>query len=167
MFGMKEPRELIDDDTKSNNELPPHSSKNTAYTTNTTTTTVTSSVEKQKGHPFRGSLIFSIQDELGALRRVLSVLTEMSINMTRIESRPSNTDKWDYDFFVDFLATDDSLTMEQIENNLKKMDLVKHAKLLGLTRSEMSKEQSNSIDGCLSDASHFTHVYCVCMCLYI
>ena len=122
---MKELKESIDKNTEPNSSMSSH--------------IVTPSVEKQD-YPFRGSLIFSIQDGLGALKRILSVLADMSINMTRIESRPSNTDKWDYDFFVDFLAKD-SLSVERIEDNLKRMDLVKNTKLLGLTKSDMSKKK--------------------------
>lgn len=47
------------------------------------------------------SLVFSTRDEIGALRQVLSVFEEASINLSRIESRPSGNEVWEYNFFVD------------------------------------------------------------------
>ncbi|GAC1308492.1 MAG: prephenate dehydratase [Steroidobacteraceae bacterium] len=40
-------------------------------------------------------------DDAGALFRLLGPLAEHRINMTRIESRPSRKQKWDYVFFID------------------------------------------------------------------
>jgi chorismate mutase/prephenate dehydratase len=45
--------------------------------------------------------MFSIKDEPGALKRVLTPLSERGINLTKIESRPSRRRAWDYIFFVD------------------------------------------------------------------
>jgi len=47
------------------------------------------------------SVMFSIKDEPGALKRLLAPLSERGINMTKIESRPSRRRAWDYIFFVD------------------------------------------------------------------
>ncbi len=49
----------------------------------------------------RTTLAFGVADEKGALRRVLSVLEEADVNLTRIESRPSRTRAWHYLFLVD------------------------------------------------------------------
>jgi phenylalanine-4-hydroxylase len=52
------------------------------------------------------TLQFSIDDAVGALDAVLKMLSsDMGISLTRIESRPSITREWDYDFYVDFDAT--------------------------------------------------------------
>ena len=40
-------------------------------------------------------------DDAGALFRLLGPLAEHRVNMTRIESRPSQKRKWDYVFFID------------------------------------------------------------------
>lgn len=48
------------------------------------------------------SLLFSIGDKVGGLQEALSVIKKYELNMLRIESRPSKTSNWDYDFFVDF-----------------------------------------------------------------
>ncbi len=52
------------------------------------------------GHD-RTSIMFSIKDEPGALKRLLSPFSERGINLTKIESRPSRRRAWDYIFFVD------------------------------------------------------------------
>ena len=47
------------------------------------------------------AILFSVRDRAGALFEVLSVFARRSINLTRIESRPSRRRAWDYVFFVD------------------------------------------------------------------
>jgi chorismate mutase/prephenate dehydratase len=49
----------------------------------------------------RTSLMFSIRDEVGALHKSLAPFRRFSINMTKIESRPSKRKAWEYFFFVD------------------------------------------------------------------
>jgi len=48
------------------------------------------------------SILFSIQDRVGALYRILKPFAEKGINLTSIESRPSKIKAWDYIFYVDF-----------------------------------------------------------------
>ena len=50
------------------------------------------------------SILFSVRDRVGALHDVLGVFAERSINLTRIESRPSRRQPWEYVFFVDFVG---------------------------------------------------------------
>lgn len=54
------------------------------------------------------SLLLAIRDKPGALYQLLLPFSEAGINLTRIESRPSQQKAWEYVFFVDFLghATD-------------------------------------------------------------
>lgn len=47
------------------------------------------------------SLLLSTRNESGGLHRLLGPLAEHQISMTRIESRPSRRDNWDYVFFID------------------------------------------------------------------
>ncbi len=47
------------------------------------------------------SLLVANQDGPGALYALLEPLARLEINMTRIESRPSRTGKWEYVFFID------------------------------------------------------------------
>jgi len=50
----------------------------------------------------RTSLLLSLNDEPGALEKVLRPLSSRGINMTKIESRPSRRKAWDYLFYIDF-----------------------------------------------------------------
>jgi chorismate mutase/prephenate dehydratase len=47
------------------------------------------------------TLAFSLKDGRGALRRVLDIFDHEEINLSRIESRPSQKKAWDYVFLVD------------------------------------------------------------------
>ena len=47
------------------------------------------------------SLVMSAQERPGALHALLEPLSEHNINMTRVESRPSRTEMWEYMFFID------------------------------------------------------------------
>jgi chorismate mutase / prephenate dehydratase len=47
------------------------------------------------------SILFFLKHDPGTLYKCLSVLAEMAVNMTRIESRPAKTKEWEYLFFVD------------------------------------------------------------------
>jgi chorismate mutase/prephenate dehydratase len=47
------------------------------------------------------SLVFSTPHERGALRRALAVFDDEGINLTRIESRPAPSKRWEYVFFTD------------------------------------------------------------------
>jgi len=54
------------------------------------------------------SIFFSVSDRVGLLEEYLQIVKQFSINMTRIESRPSTTFQKDYDFFLDFQTTDEN-----------------------------------------------------------
>jgi phenylalanine-4-hydroxylase len=54
-------------------------------------------------NPERASIVFSIQDRVGALEAVLSALKPLEISLSGIESLPSKT-KGVYDIFVNFSA---------------------------------------------------------------
>ncbi len=47
------------------------------------------------------SVVFTLPHESGTLSRVLNDFAKNDINMTKIESRPSNDGKWEYVFYVD------------------------------------------------------------------
>jgi chorismate mutase/prephenate dehydratase len=47
------------------------------------------------------TIAFAVRDSRGALRRVLEVLDDHGISLTRIESRPSRQKAWDYVFLAD------------------------------------------------------------------
>jgi chorismate mutase/prephenate dehydratase len=47
------------------------------------------------------SVVFSTPDERGALLRVLSIFDAENLNLSRIESRPDKSRRWEYVFFTD------------------------------------------------------------------
>lgn len=49
----------------------------------------------------RTSVMFSVKDEPGSLHRALEPFERLSINLSKIESRPSKRRAWEYYFFVD------------------------------------------------------------------
>ena len=47
------------------------------------------------------SLLFAVQHQAGTLYGALESFKKFGLNMTKIESRPSRTKRWEYYFFVD------------------------------------------------------------------
>ncbi|MEW6008053.1 MAG: prephenate dehydratase [Candidatus Omnitrophota bacterium] len=76
------------------------------------------------------SLVFSIQDRVGALCDMLVPFKKYKINLTKIESRPSKKKAWDYYFFLD-------LQGHCLNSNVKKAleDLSKKCKFLKILGS--------------------------------
>jgi len=48
------------------------------------------------------SIIFSIKHEPGSLFRIIKNFNDFNINLTKIESRPTKSTTWEYNFYVDF-----------------------------------------------------------------
>jgi len=48
------------------------------------------------------SIIFSIKHEPGSLYRIIENFHKNNVNLTKIESRPTKTNTWEYNFYVDF-----------------------------------------------------------------
>ena len=48
------------------------------------------------------SIIFSIKHEPGSLYRIIENFHRNSVNLTKIESRPTKENTWEYNFYVDF-----------------------------------------------------------------
>ncbi|MDR0401898.1 MAG: prephenate dehydratase [Endomicrobium sp.] len=48
------------------------------------------------------SLVFTVNDEIGALYNVLEIFNKSNVNLMKIESRPTKKRAWEYMFFVDF-----------------------------------------------------------------
>ena len=51
---------------------------------------------------YKTSLLISIHDRVGALAKLMQTFAKAEINLTAIESRPSQKRMWDYFFFIDF-----------------------------------------------------------------
>lgn len=75
------------------------------------------------------SIIFAIKHEPGSLYRILQNFHENQVNLTKIESRPTKENIWEYNFYVDF---EGHVEEEKI---LKMLDKIKEetefTKLLG------------------------------------
>ncbi|KAL1920443.1 uncharacterized protein VTP21DRAFT_820 [Calcarisporiella thermophila] len=67
------------------------------------------------GDSLRTTIIFSITDKVGALEDCLDVLKKLNVSLSRIESRPSKTAAWDFDFFIDFQAKSMQQVSEVVE----------------------------------------------------
>jgi chorismate mutase/prephenate dehydratase len=50
------------------------------------------------------SLLFSVKDRPGILNKVLGPFADKGISLTKIESRPSRRELWDYVFFLDLVG---------------------------------------------------------------
>ncbi len=48
------------------------------------------------------SIIFSIKHEPGSLFKIIESFHAHNVNLTKIESRPTKVDNWEYNFYVDF-----------------------------------------------------------------
>jgi chorismate mutase/prephenate dehydratase len=66
------------------------------------------------------SIIFFLRHEPGSLYKCLSVLAEGGVNLTRIESRPSKTKKWEYIFFVDLEGHEQDTKIGEALNEMEK-----------------------------------------------
>jgi prephenate dehydratase len=51
--------------------------------------------------PARTTLVFGVRNEPGSLLRALNAFTERSVNLSRLESRPSREKAWEYFFWTD------------------------------------------------------------------
>jgi chorismate mutase / prephenate dehydratase len=64
-------------------------------------------------------LFLSVFNRVGILRDILSVFADLSINLNKIESRPSKEKNWDYYFYIEVEITDEDPRLEQALNILK------------------------------------------------
>mgnify|MGYP006300026199 CR=1 FL=1 len=75
------------------------------------------------------SVIIAARDKPGALHRLLVPFAEHGINLTRIESRPSQQRAWEYVFFIDMLGHVDDAPIKAALNDIG--DEAKTLKVLG------------------------------------
>jgi len=65
------------------------------------------------------SVIFSIKDRVGALYHMLKPFAKKGINLTKIESRPTKQQPWEYVFFVDLIGHKDDEKVRDALEDLK------------------------------------------------
>jgi len=87
--------------------------------------------------PNKATLCFSVSNTAGSLAKVLSILAEKGLNLTKIQSHPKIGKKWEYFFYVDLLFKDLVVFHEAI-NQLD--HLVTELNVLGLYKNELSDE---------------------------
>jgi len=75
------------------------------------------------------SILVWVKDKPGALYNLLLPFEKRGINLTRIESRPSQQKAWEYVFFIDFLGhIEDAVVKETLE---EAGDQTRNLKILG------------------------------------
>ncbi len=75
------------------------------------------------------TLGFALRDEPGALRRVLEIFDASGVNLSRIESRPSQRAAWEYVFLVDLEGHREDQGVERAVSQLR--ERCESVKLLG------------------------------------
>ena len=75
------------------------------------------------------SIIFSIKHEPGSLFRIIENFNNNKVNLTKIESRPTKSNSWEYNFYVDFEGHQKNSKISQMLNQIKKETLF--IKILG------------------------------------
>jgi prephenate dehydratase len=63
---------------------------------------ILSKSNKEETGKDKTSIIFSIKHEPGSLHRIIEKIYNYNVNLTKIESRPTKTNTWEYNFYVDF-----------------------------------------------------------------
>ena len=75
------------------------------------------------------SIIFSIKHEPGSLYRIIENFNKNNVNLTKIESRPTKDNTWEYNFYVDFEGHQKNNSILEMLNKIKKETLF--MKILG------------------------------------
>lgn len=65
------------------------------------------------------SIVISLPDKPGALFSALKPFYENEINLTKIESRPTRRNRWQYNFFIDFYGHEKDEKIKAILDELK------------------------------------------------
>ena len=75
------------------------------------------------------SIIFSIKHEPGSLYRIIENFNKNNINLTKIESRPTKSNTWEYNFYVDFEGHQKDMKVLEMLNKIEEETLF--IKILG------------------------------------
>ena len=77
-------------------------------------------INKASGHD-KTSIMFSPNEEVGALYHVLEHFYKNNINLTMIESRPNKKSNWNYVFFLDMEGYYEDENLQKAFENVKKI----------------------------------------------
>ena len=75
------------------------------------------------------SIIFSIKHEPGSLFRIIENFNKKNVNLTKIESRPTKSNTWEYNFYVDFEGHQNDSKISEMLDKIKQETLF--MKILG------------------------------------
>ena len=90
---------------------------------------ILSKKEAEETENDKTSIIFSIKHEPGSLYRIIENFNKNNINLTKIESRPTKTNTWEYNFYADFEGHKKNIKVLEMLNKIKKETLF--IKILG------------------------------------
>jgi len=107
------------------------------YANNYTRFLVLANKKLEKTTRDKTSIIFSIKHVPGALYSILEKFNANKINLTKIESRPTKSTPWEYNFYVDFDGNQDEPHIQDMLEKIKQNTLF--LKVLGsYPRAELS-----------------------------
>ncbi|MDF2423658.1 MAG: prephenate dehydratase [Nitrosopumilus sp.] len=69
------------------------------------------------------SIIFSIKHEPGSLYRIIQNFNKNNVNLTKIESRPTKSNTWEYNFYVDFEGHQNNSKISEMLEKIKQETL--------------------------------------------
>ena len=69
------------------------------------------------------SIIFSIKHEPGSLFRIIENFHRNNVNLTKIESRPTKMNTWEYNFYVDFEGHENNPKISEMLEKIKQETL--------------------------------------------
>ena len=91
----------------------------------------------KRGDPSKTSIVFTTRHVPGALARVIAIMADNDLNLTKIESRPRRNVPWLYRFHVDFYGHEDDANVREALINI-----LKQASFLKVLGSYPAKEMS-------------------------
>ncbi|MGD9093767.1 MAG: prephenate dehydratase [Anaerolineales bacterium] len=78
-------------------------------------------IETQDDQSYKTSVVFSLDNEPGALFKALSVFALRDIDLTKIESRPIPGKPWEYMFYIDFVGYTGNKTCQRALEHLSEL----------------------------------------------
>ena len=79
---------------------------------------VSKNVSAEKESANKASVRFELAHEPGSLHRILSILQENQISMTKIQSIPVQNSRWEYAFFIDIIFGKNT-NIKEVMNEIK------------------------------------------------
>ncbi|WP_185878127.1 prephenate dehydratase [Blattabacterium cuenoti] len=85
----------------------------------------------------KASLRLNISHTTGSLSKILSLISNFKINMTKIQSIPIVHSPWEYSFYIDIIFNNIN-NYEKMKKNIKKISLLHHMLIMGEYKNGMS-----------------------------